>query len=110
MQKKRVVITLDPDYIPWEHNDDVVRLRRKRLKIPRGLLLAIGVVGAFTMAIIGQNIQRRQQSDDAVVEATAPAPVVDAFAGYCEFNGLLLPPGTHYIGEVARECADGVLR
>lgn len=109
-QKKRLVVTLDPDYVPWEHNEDVVKLQRKRLKIPKGLILALGIVAIFTVAIVGQTMQKRQENALESVATTPTVQAVDVYAGYCEFGGLLLPPGSHQIGDVTRECENGVLR
>lgn len=111
MQKKRVVVTLDPDYIPWEHSEDTVKLRHKRP--PKWILAVVLVIGVVIMAVINQariNRQLTQQQNSSVLivptETPEPASIPQ---GWCEYAGILLPPGTHTIGDRQRECKNGQL-
>lgn len=65
----KTVITLDPEYIPWEPGAPVVRLRRKRNKT----LAAILGVG-FCVLICGGMLFFAQQKQQAVT----PPDLVDA--------------------------------
>jgi len=51
----RTVVSLDPDFIPWEH--EVVRLRRKKLPLPARLALlaslAVVVFGGLFLIVSG---------------------------------------------------------
>lgn len=110
MQKKRIVVTLDPDYIPWEHNDDVVKLRRKRLHIPPLLIGAIAIVAILAFAIISKLGTDRQPTDVVTAPAPTVTPGVNPYADYCEYAGVLIPPGPHNIGGIERECKAGKLQ
>lgn len=110
MQKKRIVITLDPDYIPWEAPEDVVKLRRKRLHIPKLLIGAIAVVAIFTFAIISKINTDRQQAAPEVTIAPTGTPGPNPFQDWCDLGGVLLSPGVHNIGGIDRECKSGSLQ
>ena len=112
MQTKRIVITLDPDYVPWEHKEDVVRLRKKRVKVPKFFIAIIVIIGVLVFAVLSQTQTTNEQTAQATPE---PSPTVVAVAvqnpytNWCEFGGLLLAPGVHQIGDQERECRQGEL-
>lgn len=106
-QTKRLFVTLDPDYIPWEHNEDVVALRHKRL--PRWMFAVVGVIGIIILAVVNQaktDRQLAQQQSAAAIATATPAPL-SIPPGLCEYGGVLLPPGIHTIGDRQRECKNG---
>ena len=108
MQKKRIVVTLDPDYIPWEHNEDAFKLRHKRIKIPKLLIAFVAIVAIFTFAIFSK-IKADRQADLAAA-VTPAAQGDDPFKGWCEYGGSMLSQGVHNIGGTDRECKDGKIQ
>jgi len=111
MQRKRIVVTLDPDYVPWEHNEDVVKLRKKKIKVPKFLIGALALMAMLTLAVVNKVSQDRKLTE-VIVTATPTAVVEvaeDPYENWCEYGGLLLRPGKHWIGDTERECKAGVL-
>jgi len=51
-QKKRVVITLDPEYIPWEADENIVKLRHPRPKWLRWTLRVAPFVALIVMGLV----------------------------------------------------------
>jgi len=107
MQKKRIVITLDPDYIPWEAPEDIFKLRRKRLHIPKWLIGVVAVVVMLTVAVVSK---ARQGMPEIVTDAPAAVQIVNPYQGWCEYGGNLLSQGVHHIGGTDRVCQDGTLQ
>lgn len=70
----KTVITLDPEYIPWEPGAPVVRLRRKRNKA-LAAVLSIGFMFVIVGALVIVNSQRHTPGEpvEALVAATQPA-------------------------------------
>lgn len=107
MQTKRIVVTLDPDYIPWEHNADVVKLRKKKIKGIKPMIGVLALICMLSLAVVNKVSQDRKLAD--AVTATPTAVAANPYRDWCEYGGLLLKPGTHYIGDIERECKNGKL-
>lgn len=64
---RRVVISLDPEYVPWENTDDsIVRLRRKKRP---GVAIAFALLVPVVIAVAVFILPELQQTD------SAPPPV-----------------------------------
>jgi hypothetical protein len=76
----KTVITLDPEYIPWEPGNPVVRLRRKRNKTLAAVLgIGFAVVICGGMAYLGS--QQKAITEPPHDLAAAPVPTAMATPG-----------------------------
>ena len=94
---RRVVISLDPEYVPWENTDDsIVRLRRKKRP---GVAIAFTILVPVLIAAAVFILPKLQQTDStpapqptevAVAHAQSPiaTPTHDLFAGRAGSLGL----------------------
>jgi hypothetical protein len=98
---RRVVISLDPEYVPWENTDDsIVRLRRKKRP---GVAIAFALLVPVVIAAAVFALPHLQQTTDSTppptVEEVAdgqptpaatvpPTPTPDLFAGRAGSLGL----------------------
>lgn len=82
MQVKRLVISLDPEYIPWE--TEVVRLRRRKIKVgKKGVFVILAVALIAISLIVVLTVGKHSQSANATpapVVAPSPSPIPATFA------------------------------
>jgi len=71
----KTVITLDPEYIPWEPGNPTVRLRRKRNKTLAAILVVVAMVFLFGGGLFMSS--QNKPGTPAALEA-APVPTAPA--------------------------------
>lgn len=131
----RVLIELDPEYVPWDVPQERPRMQRRRrrrrrsggerasssgsfpkwlLAVPLLILVACGAL-AWTFGprdadqpALSPSVVGSPPGADAAELGEGKPPNSDSdYVYWCEFGGLLMAPGVHYIGDEERICERG---